>query len=170
MIKDIKIPAQDKVCFKSKYQSRVFDHWQEIRGAHNIPKSQDFRPQNFGRHVTQIALVIYDNCEGSFSDRLIGSKVSQTLHINKAGDSLSNACDKKINDTMRSLLGQSRTKAIPLYFEGTMLPDEYLPIGFTALALPFSDNTTALIDDEDLMADTVLLAFEFDKNTSVSID
>ncbi len=170
MIKDIKIPAQDKVSFKSNYQSKVFDHWKEIRGAHNIPKSQDFRPQNFSRHVTQIALVKYDNCEGSFFDKLIGSKVSQTLHIDKAGDSLSNARDRKINDTMRSLLGQSRTKAIPLYFEGTMLPDEYLPIGFTALALPFSDNTKGFTDDDDLMADTVLLAFEFNKNIPASID
>lgn len=167
MIKNMKSPMQEKIAFKSKYQGKILDHWMDIAKGDSLPHSGDFRPQDFSRHITQVALLKYNESDHQFKDKLVGNNISEKLHLTKGQKSLCQNDNKNVSDTIQNLLKTSRDQAIPLYFEGTIISDPFLPVDFTALALPFQSAMDARAEVASRMKpDTVLLAFEFNRNNS----
>jgi len=144
----------EKPAFQAPFQDEILEHWQQIQKNRRYPSKRDFRPQNFPRHLPQLALVDIDDDE-HFTDRLTGTTITEVLRLSAGREQLVAPSDENISDVVRSMLDQTTTHEQPMYFEGKLTPETSQTIDFSALILPFSYDT-----ESEEMA-TLLLAFSF---------
>lgn len=143
-----------KPVFQASFQHEILEHWQQIQRDRRYPAKRDFRPQNFPRHLPQLALVDVDGDE-HFTDRLTGTTIAEVLRLSAGREQLVAPSDENISDVVQSMLDQTTTHEQPMYFEGKFTPETSQAIDFSALILPFSCDT-----ESQKMA-TLLLAFSF---------
>lgn len=148
---------EDEPEFQAEFQAQILEHWREIQQDKRYPSKKDFRPQNFPKHLPQLAIVSVEDSE-SFTDRLTGTTVSEVLRLSAGREQLAAPSDENISEVVRTMLGRTSSEEEPMYFEGTFTPETSQAIDFSALVLPFSFDAKG----DDL--DTLLLAFEFNKS------
>ncbi|MBL4839191.1 MAG: PAS domain-containing protein [Kordiimonadaceae bacterium] len=141
--------------FQALFQGNLFDHWMEIKGSSLFPKKQDFRPQNFSKVLGQLAIVT-TNQDGTFSDRLTGSTICDTLLMGQREQKLTVSSDLNINSLLHTMLDEARDAAEPMYFTGSFTPVSRPSVEYSLLTTPFCGS------DENSLG-YLLLAFDFTK-------
>ena len=154
--------GEEKPEFQADYQSQILEHWQQIQCDKRYPSKEDFRPQQFPKHLPKIAIVSVEDAE-SFSGRLTGETVSEVLRLEPGREKLVAAADENISLVVRAMLARASENERPTYFKGKFRPELYSAIGFSALVLPFS------YEDQGDQMDALLLAFDFDEQLPIGI-
>jgi hypothetical protein len=154
MIKVAHKIADCKPVFQAKFQEHILEHWQQIQQGKRYPTKSDFRPQNFPKYLSQLAIVAVDDNE-QYTDRLTGTTVSEVLRLSTGQQQLAARSDQNIHAVVKTMLGQTCCSQEPMYFEGNFVPEASQPIRFSALVLPFS------LDEKGDDIDALLLAFDF---------
>lgn len=135
---------------KTKFQRELLEHWREIQENRQFPEKRHFRPQKFPKFLPQLAIVSIEG-DADFGERLTGTTVSEILN----DDHLVAPDNPGVQRIVREMLVKAQQAQAPIYFKGTLQPEESRYIPFTALILPFSHTS-----DEDTL-DTLMLAFDF---------